>query len=78
MADGIRSLQIHYDPNVLALDTLLAHLEGAERELRDVGVDRRVRRQPWLHDGLVRLLVQHVRHARLPQALRHRRDGAEP
>ena len=36
LTPGIRSLQIHYDPNVLALDTLLAHLEGAERELRDV------------------------------------------
>ncbi|MBO9468726.1 urea carboxylase [Endozoicomonas sp. G2_2] len=36
LTPGIRSLQIHYDPNVLALHTLLAHLEAAERELRDV------------------------------------------
>jgi len=36
LTPGIRSLQIHYDPNVLALDTLLAHLETAERKLRDV------------------------------------------
>jgi urea carboxylase len=36
LTPGIRSLQIHYNPNVLALDTLLEHLETAERELRDV------------------------------------------
>jgi urea carboxylase len=36
LTPGIRSLQIHYDPNVLALYALLAHLETAERELRDV------------------------------------------
>ncbi|ROO25343.1 urea carboxylase [Salinisphaera orenii MK-B5] len=36
LTPGIRSLQIHYDPNTLALADLLAHLEHAERALRDV------------------------------------------
>ncbi|QJQ95897.1 MULTISPECIES: urea carboxylase [Halomonadaceae] len=36
LTPGIRSLQVHYEPSELALDKLLAHLERAERELRDV------------------------------------------
>lgn len=36
LTPGIRSLQIHYEPDELDLTTLLAHLEHAERELRDV------------------------------------------
>ncbi|GAB2802440.1 urea carboxylase [Halomonas shantousis] len=36
LTPGIRSLQIHYEPDALALDDLLALLERAERELRDV------------------------------------------
>ncbi|MGN8198418.1 urea carboxylase [Salinisphaera sp. RV14] len=36
LTPGIRSLQIHYDPNRLTLPALLAHLEAAERELREV------------------------------------------
>jgi urea carboxylase len=36
LTPGIRSLQIHYEPRQLALETLLAHLQQAEHELRDV------------------------------------------
>ncbi|PMR73826.1 urea carboxylase [Billgrantia endophytica] len=36
LTPGIRSLQVHYDPTVLPLDNLLAHLQRAELELRDV------------------------------------------
>lgn len=36
LTPGIRSLQIHYEPDELALDELLAHLVRAEHELRNV------------------------------------------
>ncbi|QNI02571.1 urea carboxylase [Halomonas sp. SH5A2] len=36
LTPGIRSLQIHYEPLELPLDTLLAHLENAEQALVDV------------------------------------------
>ncbi|RDB43856.1 urea carboxylase [Halomonas sp. DQ26W] len=36
LTPGIRSLQLHYEPDELSLDALLTHLERAERELCDV------------------------------------------
>ncbi len=36
LTPGIRSLQIHYEPDELHLGEMLAHLERAEGELRDV------------------------------------------
>ena len=36
MTPGIRSLQLHYDPRSLTLETLMAHLEQAEVALKDV------------------------------------------
>ncbi|MFM0075236.1 urea carboxylase [Paraburkholderia sediminicola] len=33
LTPGIRSLQVHFDPRALSHDTLLAHLQQAEREL---------------------------------------------
>ncbi|WP_110650878.1 urea carboxylase [Salinicola peritrichatus] len=36
LTPGIRSLQIHYEPDELIVDELLAHLQRAERELHDV------------------------------------------
>ncbi|RKF50159.1 urea carboxylase [Paraburkholderia fungorum] len=33
LTPGIRSLQVHFDPRALSHDTLLAHLQKAEREL---------------------------------------------
>lgn len=36
LTPGIRSLQVHYEPIELPLADLLAHLERAEQELRDV------------------------------------------
>ncbi|KPD15198.1 hypothetical protein ADM96_34625 [Burkholderia sp. ST111] len=33
LTPGIRSLQVHFDPRTLSHDTLLAHLQQAEREL---------------------------------------------
>ncbi|HGL4260523.1 urea carboxylase [Burkholderia dolosa] len=41
LTPGIRSLQVHFDAQVLPLDALLAHLQAAERELPDVA-DMRV------------------------------------
>ncbi|MPV67385.1 urea carboxylase [Burkholderia sp. BE17] len=41
LTPGIRSLQVHFDAHALPLDTLLAHLQAAERELPDVA-DMRV------------------------------------
>ncbi|KVO50532.1 urea carboxylase [Burkholderia stagnalis] len=41
LTPGIRSLQVHFDARTLPLDTLLAHLQAAERELPDVA-DMRV------------------------------------
>ncbi|WP_306717213.1 urea carboxylase [Burkholderia dolosa] len=41
LTPGIRSLQVHFDAQVLPLDALLAHLQTAERELPDVA-DMRV------------------------------------
>ncbi|WNL43604.1 urea carboxylase [Halomonas sp. PAMB 3264] len=36
LTPGIRSLQVHYDPNTLSLAALLAHLARAEHELADI------------------------------------------
>ncbi|MCA8427461.1 urea carboxylase [Burkholderia seminalis] len=41
LTPGIRSLQVQFDASVLSLETLLAHLQAAERELPDVA-DMRV------------------------------------
>ncbi|MCA8306376.1 urea carboxylase [Burkholderia seminalis] len=41
LTPGIRSLQVQFDASVLPLETLLAHLQAAERELPDVA-DMRV------------------------------------
>lgn len=41
LTPGIRSLQVRFDARALPLDTLLAHLQAAERELPDVA-DMRV------------------------------------
>jgi len=40
LTPGIRSLQVHFDPRVLSHDTLLAHLQQAERELPAVDAMR--------------------------------------
>ncbi|QTO23027.1 urea carboxylase [Burkholderia seminalis] len=41
LTPGVRSLQVQFDASVLPLETLLAHLQAAERELPDVA-DMRV------------------------------------
>ncbi|HEY8275832.1 MAG TPA: urea carboxylase [Methyloceanibacter sp.] len=58
---GIRSLQIHYDPRLLALDDLIATLETIEDELGDLSdmeVDSRLVRLPvsW-NDEAVQLTI---------------------
>ncbi|SFU25829.1 urea carboxylase [Paraburkholderia aspalathi] len=40
LTPGIRSLQVHFDPRTLSHDTLLAHLQQAERELPAVDAMR--------------------------------------
>jgi urea carboxylase len=66
---GIRSLQIHYDPRLLALDDLLARLEEIEDKLGDLSdmeVDSRLVRLPlsWNDPAVQATIDKYVRAVR--------------
>jgi urea carboxylase len=69
LTPGIRSLQIHYDPRVLALDDLIGALQSIEDELgdlSDMAVDSRVVRLPlsWNDDAVQTTIDKYMRGVR--------------
>ena len=69
LTPGIRSLQIHYDPRVLALDDLIAALQSIEDELgdlSDMAVDSRIVRLPlsWNDEAVQTTIDKYMRGVR--------------
>ncbi|MFM0084210.1 urea carboxylase [Paraburkholderia sediminicola] len=72
LTPGIRSLQVHFDPRTLSHDTLLAHLQQAERELPavdDMRVPNRIVHLPlsW-DDPSTRIAIERYMQSVRPDA----------